>query len=72
VQRWLAAHPRVQAFWLPRYAAHEVNPVERIWGLMKGAVAADRLAGSIEELTVAARRFFSDLTPHPVLLPMAS
>jgi len=72
VQRWLVAHPRVQVLWLPKYAAHEANPVERIWGLMKSAVAADRLAGSIEELTAAARRFFSDLTPHPVLLPIAS
>jgi transposase len=72
VQRWLVANPRVQVLWLPKYAAHEVNPVERIWGLMKSAVAADRLAGNIEELSAAARRFFSDLTPHPVLLPAAS
>lgn len=66
VQRWLAANPRVQVRWLPKYAAHEVNPAERIWGLMKDKVAANRLAGSIEELVVAARRFFADLTPHPV------
>lgn len=72
VQRWLVAHPRVQALWLPRYAAHEVNPVERIWGLMKSAVAADRLAGSIEELAAAARRFFAELPPHPVKLPSAA
>jgi hypothetical protein len=72
VQRWLGANPRVHALWLPTYAAHEVNPVERIWGLMKSAVAADRLAGSIEELTAAARRFFSDLAPHPVKLPSAA
>jgi transposase len=72
VQRWLAAQPRVQALWLPKYAAHEVNPVERIWGLMKSAVAADRLAGSIEELTAAARRFFAELAPHPVKLPSAA
>jgi transposase len=72
VGKWLAAHPRVHVLWLPKYAAHEVNPVERIWGLMKGAVAADRLAGSIEELTAAARRFFADLTPHPVKLPGAA
>ena len=71
-QRWLVAHPQVQVLWLPKYAAHEVNPVERIWGLMKSAVAADRLAGSIDELAAAARRFFSDMTPHPALLPIAS
>ena len=38
---------------------------------MKSAVAADRLAGSIEDLTAAARRFFTDLAPHPVKLPIA-
>lgn len=72
VQRWLVANPRVQALWLPKYAAHEANPVERIWGLMKSAVAADRLAGSIDELAAAARRFFADLAPHPVKLPSAA
>jgi hypothetical protein len=54
------------------YAAHEVNPVERIWGLMKDDVAANRLAGSIEELTAKARRFFADLGAHPVSLPLAA
>jgi transposase len=69
VQTWLTVHPQVTLLWLPKYAAHETNPVERIWGLMKSAVAADRLAGSIEELTAAARRFFTDLAPYPVKLP---
>ena len=71
VGKWLAAHPHVRVLWLPKYAAHEANPVERIWGLMKGAVAADRLSGSIEELTAAACRFFTELAPHPVKLPSA-
>ena len=69
VQTWLKAHPRVTLLWLPKYAAHETNPAERIWGLMKSAVAADRLAGSIAELVAAACRFFTDLAPHPVKLP---
>ncbi len=72
VERWLAAHPRVHVLWLPTYAAHAANPVERIWGLMKDAVAADRLAGSIEVLTHAARRFFADLAPYPVKLAHAA
>jgi len=72
VQTWLKAHPHVTLLWLPKYAAHETNPVERIWGLMKSAVAADRLAGSIDELTASARRFFIDLAPHPVKLPNAA
>lgn len=66
VQAWLAAHPQVTLLWLPRYAAHEVNPAERIWGLLKDRVAANRLSGSIDEITSEARRFFADLEPHPV------
>ncbi len=72
VQRWLTAHPRVHVLWLPKYAAHDVNPAERIWGLMKDKVAANRLAGSIDLLVIQARRYFHDLDPHPVTLPQAA
>jgi transposase len=72
VARWLAAHPRVIALRLPTYAAHRDNPAERIWGLMKDAVAADRLEGSITDLVLTARRFFTEIAPHPVKLPLAA
>jgi transposase len=72
VERWLAAHPQVQVLWLPKYAAHEVNPAERIWGLMKDDVAANRLAWSMALLVAQARRFFEELAPHPVSLPQAA
>jgi transposase len=72
VAKWLAAHPRVRILWLPKYAGHEDNPAERIWGLMKDKVAANRLAGSIEQLVAAARRFFTALPPHPAALPVAA
>ena len=72
VRAWRAANPRVQVLWLPKYAVHEVNPVAHIWDLMKDDVAANRLAGSIEELTAKARRFFADLGAHPVSLPLAA
>jgi transposase len=72
IERWLEANPRVRLLWLPKYSAHEENPVERIWGLMKDAVAANRLAGSIGELVAKARHFFDhELLPHPVKLPVA-
>ncbi len=61
VQRWLEANPRVKVLWLPKYSAHKHNPVERVWCLMKDEVAANRLAGSIEELAEYARRFFRGL-----------
>jgi len=73
IEKWCLANPRVRLLWLPKYSAHEVNPTERIWGLMKDAVAANRLAGSIGELVAHARRFFEhDLVPHPVSLPVAA
>jgi transposase len=70
VQRWLAdpAHARIRLLWLPAYAAHEHNPIERVWGLLKNRVAANRLAGSIEVLADAAQHFLHELTfppPHP-------
>jgi hypothetical protein len=52
------------------FAAHEDNPVERIWDLMKDKVAANRLAGMIEFLDTAANRFLTELPPHPVALPV--
>ena len=72
VRAWLGANPRVHVLWLPKYAAHDANPVERIWGLMKAKVAANRLSGNILELTDTARRFFTELAPHPVQLPEES
>jgi transposase len=69
VQRWLVAHPRVQVLWLPKYGAHDVNPVERIWGLLKTDIAANRLAGTLTALVDAAHRFFHDLPRYPVTLP---
>jgi hypothetical protein len=41
--------PRVTVLWLPRYAAHTATPVERIWGLMTGDIAANHLTGRITE-----------------------
>ena len=69
VERWLAAHPRVIALRLPTYAAHRDNPAERIWGLIKNAVAADRLEGSITELVAHAASSVSSLRTRSSCLP---
>ena len=71
VRAWLARpeHARFRFLWLPKYSAHEHNPIERIWGLMKDAVAANRLHGSIDLLVAEADRFFDTTTfnaPHPL------
>lgn len=68
VARWAATHPRAKLLWLPTYAAHEMNPIERIWGLLKSDVAADRLEGNLATLVGHARRFCTELAPHPVKL----
>lgn len=73
VKRWLEKHPQVEMLLLPKYSGHPFNPVERLWGLMKEKVAANRLAGSIEALTEAARRFFGEeIGLPPVSLPEAA
>jgi transposase len=71
VRAWLARpeHARFHFLWLPKYSAHEHNPIERVWGLMKDAVAANRLHGSIDRLVEEAHRFFTTTTfqaPHPL------
>jgi transposase len=74
VRAWLARpeHARFRFLWLPKYSAHEHNPIERVWGLMKDAVAANRLHGSIDALVTEADRFFATTAfnaPHPLLAP---
>jgi transposase len=61
VRAWLARpeHARFRVLWLPKYSAHEHNPIERVWGLLKDAVAANRLAGSIDALVAEAHRYFA-------------
>jgi transposase len=70
VRAWRARpeHARFRFLWLPKYSAHEHNPIERIWGLLKDAVAANRLHGSIDRLVEEADRFFATTAfraPHP-------
>ncbi len=79
VRAWLARpeHARFRFLWLPKYSAHEHNPIERVWGLMKDAVAANRLHGNIDLLAAEADRFFATTSfqaPHPftVIPPVVS
>jgi transposase len=68
VRHWLAQpeQARFRVLWLPKYSAHEHNPIERVWGLLKDAVAANRLHGSIDALVDAAERFLATTTwPAP-------
>jgi transposase len=66
VADWLAAHPRLQLHFLPKYCSH-LNPVEPLWLQMKGQIAANRLYGSIKLVLAAVDRFFACMTPAQAL-----
>jgi putative transposase len=53
---WLALHARVQMVYLPTYAGHVLNPVEKVWWHLKGYIAANRNFRSLADLDVAIRR----------------
>lgn len=66
VAPWLAAHPRLQLHYLPKYCSH-LNPVEPIWLRMKNQLAANRLYGSIKLMLRIIDSFFSAMTPTQAL-----
>jgi hypothetical protein len=45
-----------------------LNPVEPIWGRLKGKVAANRLYGSISALMEVVHTFFAEMAPEKALL----
>jgi len=61
---WLGEHPSVQLLYLPTYAGHKQNPVEKVWWRMKSQVAANRLHGDIDALVTAVHQFFVSFTPQ--------
>lgn len=67
VEAWLAHHPRLRLYYLPKYCSH-LNPVEPIWGRLKEKVAADRLYGSINALLSTVESFFAEMTPETALV----
>lgn len=76
VRAWLARpeHARIHPLWLPKYSAHEHNPIERVWGIMKDKIAANRLHGSIDALAQQADRFLAETrfrAPHPAPVALA-
>jgi transposase len=69
VQRWLATHPRLRVLHGARYSPHD-NPVERIWGALKAALA------NSPTLTIAGRlrqvhAFFRTRSPDQLLATAA-
>jgi len=67
VQDWLADHSRLRLYYLPKYCSH-LNPVEPIWGRLKGKIAANRLYGSISALLEVAHTLLAEMTPETALV----
>ena len=61
---WLADHPQMELVYLPKYAAHRDNPIEKLWWHMKGNAAANRCCRSMSELIEAIERYLSQMTPE--------
>lgn len=66
VTEWLTQHDRLRLFYLPKHCSH-LNPVEPIWLRLKGAIAANRLHGSIQVLLETVQSFFQEMTTEKAL-----
>lgn len=60
---WLSEHPLVRLLYLPTYAGHRHNPVEKVWWRLKSQVAANRLHQDIDALVESVHHFFASFTP---------
>ena len=64
---WLDTHAGVTLCFLPAYAGHRENPVEKVWWRMKQQVTANRLYGDVDLLVAAVDQFFGAFTPSAAL-----
>ena len=62
VTAWLEAHPRMTLLFLPKYASH-LNPIERLWGVMKDKVVANHCYPTLAALRQAVQRYLDNITP---------
>jgi transposase len=67
VRSWLAEHPRLQLVFLPTYAGHALNPVEKVWWLLKHKVAANRCFKNLAALVQFIQRHFDTLSTASVM-----
>lgn len=64
VMEWLTEHPNVQLLYLPTYAGHKENPVEKVWWRLKSQIAANRLHQDVDALVASVHQFFTSFTPQ--------
>jgi transposase len=61
LRAWLAEHAQIELLYLPKYAAHRDNPIEKRWWHLKGYAAANRCCRSMSELLEVVERYFNQL-----------
>lgn len=64
---WLAAHPRLQLAYLPTYAGHRLNPVEKVWWQLKRTIAANRNFTDLTQLEATVHRCLRAFRPAALL-----
>ena len=62
VKDWLAAHPQITVVPLPPYCPRG-NPMEDIWGIMKGKLQGNRYWGKLGPLRQALEEWVAGVTP---------
>lgn len=70
VRQWLVQHPRLELVYLPTYSGHRLNPVEKVWHVLKDDIAADRSFQTLAELDQAIHRHFTAFTCADALRQM--
>ena len=66
LEAWLAEHPQIELVYLPKYAVHRDNPLEKLWWQLKGSIVANRCCRSMNEFIEAVERYLAQLTPEKV------
>jgi putative transposase len=64
---WLNAHPRFQVVYLPTYSGHLLNPIEKVWWLLKQHVAANRNFRNLDQLHDAIQYWLAAQRPDDLL-----
>lgn len=67
VKAWLATNTRLQLVYLPTYAGHKLNPVEKVWWALKNDLSANYSFRKLAELDDAIRRYFVGFTREAAL-----
>ena len=66
-RKWLALHPRIVLICLPTYSGHQLNPIEKVWWLLKQHVAANRNFKTVDELRATIQAWLAATDPPQLL-----